>query len=387
MGSKDETAVAVRDERGVATLAAYMPQNLSEAMRLAEILAGSGAMPYTSPGEVFAVAMAGARYGLDPMTASRLLYVINDRGKSQVGITATGARALVEASGMCEAFDLIDDPSRNELQRATFRCKRPGRPGVDVTFSRDDATRAGLWGKKTAKGYDTPWTAYPGEMLIARSTMKAARLVWPDVLGGFYSRDELTSGAAADPDIIEAHIIEPEPQTAQSARPTQRQERRSDPAPDAQRCSAGAASQIMTEAGLDPCVVRAWFVALDKGDIADDAFDGARRRKAVIYAMSDDGRAALARWVAEPPAKRRATWAGLCEVLDAFGIPAAAYAAWRTAHQRDTLSEADDTTQSGPFHLGGALHKFERGEVSQVLAWMDEQHAVSAARDEEEGRS
>ncbi len=209
------------EHHGRATLDAYLPCDLPQAFHLCEVLVAAQAIPSKTAGAALSVAIAGARFDLDIISAHRAFFV--DR-TGKVGVYADGLRGLVEASGLCERFDLVEDPSLNDLARAVFECQRTGRALVRVGFTQDDAKRAKLWGKSG------PWKDYPDRMLVARAAAKAARLVWPDVCGGMYTRDELSSGAHDDPqpiasvriideDVVEGVIVEDPPADEKPRRP------------------------------------------------------------------------------------------------------------------------------------------------------------------------
>jgi hypothetical protein len=55
-----------------------------------------------------------------------------------------------------------------------------------VSWTLDDAKRAGLLVKDN-------WKGYPADMLKARALTRAARIGWPDLLGGVYDPDEMTT--------------------------------------------------------------------------------------------------------------------------------------------------------------------------------------------------
>jgi hypothetical protein len=53
-----------------------------------------------------------------------------------------------------------------------------------ITWTLDDAKRAGLAGKQ-------PWRFYPRQMLLARASADLARAVFPDAIGGLAATEEL----------------------------------------------------------------------------------------------------------------------------------------------------------------------------------------------------
>ena len=72
--------------------------------------------------------------------------------------------------------------------RCVVECRRAGETeSTQVAFTMDDAKRMGLSGQKT---YQT----MPRQMLAARVTSEACRLVFPDVVAGFLSDVEARDG-------------------------------------------------------------------------------------------------------------------------------------------------------------------------------------------------
>jgi hypothetical protein len=69
--------------------------------------------------------------------------------------------------------------------------KRRGEPALTRTFSKADAERAGLWGKKNRDGSPTPWVSYPNRMLTMRARAFALRDAFADVMKGLGIREEL----------------------------------------------------------------------------------------------------------------------------------------------------------------------------------------------------
>lgn len=134
------------------------------------------------PHEVTAAIMAGAEIGMSPMTALRCIDVIEGRP----AISANAQRGLAVAAG-CKI---------EVLESTNTRCRLRGiGPGQDswteAQWTIDDATRAGLAGKKN-------WTRYPRQMLVARATGDLVRIIAPNVaLGMPYSKEELADGGGS----------------------------------------------------------------------------------------------------------------------------------------------------------------------------------------------
>ena len=265
------------EQRAHVTLEAYAPRDTQSAMQIAEWLHASGAVDTKNPGATFAVMMQGARFGLDPISAHRAFFVDTQR---KVGVYADALRGLVEASGLCERFDLLEDPSLNDCQRAVFECQRPGRTAVRVGFTQEDAKRAKLWSKSG------PWSDYPDRMLIARAAAKAARLVWPDVCGGMYTRDELSSGEHSGPlvaAVIEAELVEDDQPPSAKRRPPP--------------MNPGAFIDAIDAMGIPSNALNAYRDAHGKGPLSSES-DGFHLRQVFINLQNGEARA-VQDWMAE----------------------------------------------------------------------------------------
>lgn len=168
-------------------LAAFVPQSIEEAWRLAGALAASGMTPKTygsDQNKCMVGIIAGAEVGLTPFAALQSIAVIN----GTPSLWGDGMLALVEASGLLEDFEETDDG-----QKATCRAVRKGRATPIVrTFDMDQAKKAGLVGKAG------PWTQYPDRMRQMRARSKALRDGFSDVLKGLKSAEETRDYAPMD---------------------------------------------------------------------------------------------------------------------------------------------------------------------------------------------
>lgn len=141
------------------------------------------------PDAIVAAIMYGDELGLGPMRSLSWISIID--GKPS--IAAEAHRALILAAGH-EIW-----PEEQTNTRVTMAGRRRGEDRVvEVTWTADDAKRAGLAGK-------TNWRSYPRAMLAARATAELARLLFADVLGGFATMDEEgnpleDAGASTPPD-------------------------------------------------------------------------------------------------------------------------------------------------------------------------------------------
>lgn len=156
------------------------PTNLQEAMQYAEIMAKSTVIPkgyQQKPGDILVAIQMGQELGLKPMQALQNIAVIN--GKPS--IYGDSCLALVKAHKDFE--DMVEEIDSNTM---TAKCtiKRKGQSAVVREFSKDDATKAGLWGKVG------PWQQYPKRMLQMRARGFALRDAFPDALQGLILVEE-----------------------------------------------------------------------------------------------------------------------------------------------------------------------------------------------------
>lgn len=140
------------------------------------------------PESVLACILTGHELGIGAMQALSKIHVIE--GKPSM------AAELMRAVILREGHVLDIEESTNT--RCTIVARRSNSEReTRMTYSIDDAKRAGLEGKQN-------WRKYPRAMLLARCTSEIARAVFPDVLAGIsYSLEELTDGDVIDPDDVE----------------------------------------------------------------------------------------------------------------------------------------------------------------------------------------
>ncbi len=155
------------------------PRNLTEAMEFANIIAKSDMVPKTyigKPGNVMVAVQMGAELGLKPMQALQGIAVIN----GNPGIWGDAMWALILSHPEFE--DAKEDKTDT---KCTITLKRRGHSAVIVSYSMEDAKKAGLAGKSG------PWQTAPKRMLQLRARAFAARDLFADALKGIKSVEEL----------------------------------------------------------------------------------------------------------------------------------------------------------------------------------------------------
>lgn len=158
------------------------PRTFAEALEFGKLMALSDMVPKDykgKPANVLVAVQMGRELGLSPMQAIQNIAVINGRpslwGDAMIAVVR-GHRAC---RGVYEEFD-------DATMTATCRIRRQGEADTVRMFSREDAERAGLWGKQG------PWSQYPKRMLQMRARGFACRDAFADALRGISSAEELS---------------------------------------------------------------------------------------------------------------------------------------------------------------------------------------------------
>ena len=236
----------------------FNPRTLVEAHQLASALYKSGLLPseIKSAEAAFAILAKGHELGLKPMQSFDLICVI----KGKPSLSAAGMRALCLARrDVCEYFRNVETTTT----KSTFETKRRGDPQpVELTFTIEEAKRAGLVRP------DSNWSKWPERMLEARASSALARLVYPDLVGGVYTPEEIQEFA---PEVINGEVIDDEP------RPEPELE---GPPSDMFVSLCGEIADAQTGADLDDVVKQHQEVWKAKGISADEHADLKMRGKA-----------------------------------------------------------------------------------------------------------
>jgi hypothetical protein len=160
-------------------LAPFNPENIPQALSLAEQLAKSTLIPTPlrgKPGDVLVVLMKGRELGLSPMQALSSIHVIE--GKAVVSADMLVALCLSRPD-VCVSFEVIETSDK----RAVYETQRKGRQPKRLEWTLAQAQQAGLTSKHN-------WKAYPAAMLRARCAAALARIVYPELTAGIYTPDE-----------------------------------------------------------------------------------------------------------------------------------------------------------------------------------------------------
>ncbi|WP_299079107.1 recombinase RecT [uncultured Paraglaciecola sp.] len=135
-------------------------------------------------GAIAACMLSGIELGFKPMASLRLMYV----HKGNVGISASGIIALLKGAGYA-----VEWPESSE-EVATVVITAPDKTSIEMSYTKQDAETAGLWGKVHKGKYgnvDSVWKLHPKAMLRARCISNAAKAFAGEVLAGIYTHDEI----------------------------------------------------------------------------------------------------------------------------------------------------------------------------------------------------
>jgi 5'-3' exonuclease len=159
------------------------PQNIAQAKQLAvDMFRSKMYSAYGNEAAVLSTILAGRELGLPAMASLRGFHIIE--GKPTMA--ADMMRALVLKSGKAKYFRAKE----RTADRCTFETFRIGDPEpVALTYTIEQAK--GAWQKDDRAWKSSGWGRHPEDMLSARASSKLARLVFPDILAGIYSPEEM----------------------------------------------------------------------------------------------------------------------------------------------------------------------------------------------------
>lgn len=265
----------------------------TDLVRMAETLAPADLLPKhlrQRPADVFLTLQLGAELGLAPMQSIRAVHVIE--GKPTMSADLMAALCMRDRS-VCAYLR----PVELSATVATYETQRVGWPEpMRMSFTWEDATRAGLTGKDS-------WRRYPGAMLKSRCLSAIVRAAYPDLMLGIYDPDELDGVEPLKVD----RVIDVTP-SAPSHATTARKPLKDRIAPEAtpephhdMKALRERLAGILADLGAAPSDLRAWVMETTGKDVPPMAeWDGARLEWA-CKALTNGKRAAFLAWLAVPP--------------------------------------------------------------------------------------
>lgn len=223
--------------------------SMEDVFAIAETVANTEFVPKGLRGNqpaIIAAILYGREIGLEPMQSLSKIAVIDGRPT----LSSEGQRALIFAAGH-ELW--IEESTTNRATVAGIR--RGDKTTTRVTWTLDDAKRAGIGGRRN-------WQTYPRQMLVARASAELARAIFADVIGGLAATEELDA---------EATPSEPEPTTETAAEKpattTRRRRRATAPPPES---DTPEPESVPTPDAVSPGQLRAIMGNFRELGLADD---------------------------------------------------------------------------------------------------------------------
>lgn len=183
---------------------ALEPTTFAETMQACELVASIGLCGCTTPAAVLVRVMMGRSLGMTFIQSVVNVYDI----EGKPALDANAMVALCLQSSLCEYFRC----TYTDREKATYKAKRRSDPEpTELTFTIQEAEAAGLMdrGATAEKKAKSNWNRWTADMLRARASSKLARMVFPDVVRGLHSREELYVGLT-DPDELIGEVVTPQ---------------------------------------------------------------------------------------------------------------------------------------------------------------------------------
>lgn len=188
----------------------YITAGLQERADYIARLAPSTILPTAYRGNAanaFVAAETGAALGLEPLQALASIAVINGRATLSSDLMAAVIRRAGHTLRIVENSPESVTATLIRADDKTFK--------FEVTWDKDKAAKAGLWGQRG------PWSQYPTQMLRARAITEVARQGASEALMGMiYSPEDFGATITDTGEVIEAEIVNEAPaKPAPAAKP------------------------------------------------------------------------------------------------------------------------------------------------------------------------
>ncbi len=171
------------------------PTSADGAFNLSRHLDSSGLYrKFPNMQSIFAVILRGRALGLDATTALDGFHIVEGRPS----LSAPLMVGLVMKSDKCDYFKCIET-SPESATYTTHRSDDPDPEPQKYTYTIEQAGKAELL-NKTRNNKTTNWHKRPETMLRWRCATELARMVYPDIVAGLYTPDELSNGEYIEAD-------------------------------------------------------------------------------------------------------------------------------------------------------------------------------------------
>lgn len=192
-----------KPEYALATRPTLTPNQWQMIEAIAPAMHKSHLFGVTGPDQAAAIMLKGYELGLTLTASFEFVAVI----KGKPALVPRGALALIQQSNELAELEVEDLTNDKGPVACRVRMKRMNGFEYEITFSIEDAKRAGLVKP------DSGWEKYPANMLRWRAIGFCADVVFPDVIGGMKRADELGADISEDGDVLDGQwrVSEPAP--------------------------------------------------------------------------------------------------------------------------------------------------------------------------------
>lgn len=178
-------------------------QKIDEFQQVSKMFAESGLFSDTkTAAQCFVKVMAGAEMGLPPFTAMNAFHII----QGKVTLAANTIAARIKASSRYN-YRIVEKTAA----RCTIEFYENGKVSHTETW---DTARAS---KANVKNMDK----FPDAMLFSRAISAGARVACPDVIGSYYTPEELGADVDADGEVVTVTAPHSAPAAQQVVEPVQ----------------------------------------------------------------------------------------------------------------------------------------------------------------------
>ena len=197
----------VAAQTGRAVGFSYAAAPLDQRVEYVQRIAAAGIVPDIYRGNAanaFIAAETGIALGLEPLQALQSITVVKGKATLSSDLMAAVIRGAGHKLRVTE----------NGPESVTVTLIRRDDPDFKytVTWDREKATRAGLWGQKG------PWSQYPTQMLRARAISEVARQGASETLMGMiYTPEDFNTTVTDTGEVLEAEIVDDAPAKAAPA--------------------------------------------------------------------------------------------------------------------------------------------------------------------------
>jgi hypothetical protein len=182
------------------------PDGFDQAWRVALIFSTVRYCGITTAEDAMARIMYGRNLGMTAAAACANVHMI----EGKPGIEAATMRGVcLQRPDVCEFFEIVSASPKG----ATVKGKRRGHAQVlEASFTIEDAATAKLLdrGKSDEGKEKNNWNRYPEDMCVARASARLARRLFPDLIRGFATTEELNDiRRLRRAGIEDAEVVEP----------------------------------------------------------------------------------------------------------------------------------------------------------------------------------